>query len=177
MKKTRPAYKIVNLRLCQEQRLLITSPSVALGIIKGSERKTRRPWNGLYNHQPVETIHERSTIQAAFTQSGVLLFPLRASCSQLKTLFIFIVYQNSATFEASVNYSSNQIMFVVKIRSVRVLKNIIFSPARIRLECQWQSLFTLMKDTMGLDYGVYDQPSQLCWSEYKDDTSSTDFIV
>jgi len=29
--------------------------------------------------QPVETIHERSTIQAASTQSSVLLFPLWAS--------------------------------------------------------------------------------------------------
>lgn len=96
---------------------------------------------------------------------------------QFKTLFISIVYQNSASFEASFNYSSNQIMFVIKIRRVRLLKNVVFSPPRIRWECQWQPLFVLRKDKMGLDYGVYDQPSNLCWWEYKDDTSSKDFIV
>lgn len=49
MEKARPAYKIVNLRLCQEQKSSNNTPICGLRKSWMDQRKTRSPWKGLYN--------------------------------------------------------------------------------------------------------------------------------
>lgn len=129
MEKARPDYKIVKLRLCQEQKSSSNTPICDLRKSWIDQRKTRRPWKGLYNHinhwkpQVMHNISSIYSITCTLTSSRSFLHFLH----QFKTFFISTVYTHSASSAALVNYSSKQIVcYKDPKQSVRVLKKYYF---------------------------------------------------
>lgn len=79
--------------------------------------------------QPVETIHERSTIQAACTQTSVLLFPLQASYNSFASSEPYFHSVSPLSFICSIKklfFKSNNVCHKGQKQGVRVLKKCYF---------------------------------------------------